>query len=163
MSLYNRRLVLVSGLAALAACGFSPAYAPNGAGDALFNRVLIAAPSTRAGFLLTQELESRLGRGPDARFELTPKITLRSTDSAISDENVAIRVNLLGTVSYTLRDRQTDAIVSQGIVDSFTGYSTSGTPVAVQAAERDAEVRLMQILADQLITRLLAAAAGLPE
>lgn len=163
MSSSSRRLFCALALAMLAGCGFSPAYAPGAAGDALFNRIEIAAPSTRAGFLLTQELESRLGRVPDARFTLTPIITLRSTNSSISQENVAIRVNLVGQVAYTLRDRQTDAIVSQGSVDSFTGYSTSGTPVAVQAAERDAEARLMQILADQLITRLLAAAADLPE
>jgi len=155
--------LLLSSLFLLAACGFSPAYAPSGAGDALLNRVQITAPSTRAGFLLNQELESRLGRVPDARFELSPTILLRSTSSAISEDNVATRLNLLGRVDYVLRDRTTDTIVSTGSVDSFNGYSTSGTPVAVQAAERDAEARLMRILADQLITRLLAVAHSLPE
>jgi LPS-assembly lipoprotein len=48
-------------------------------------------------------------------------------------------------------------------VSNFTGYSTFGTPVATQAAERDAEARLMQMLADQMLTRLVAAAGMPPE
>ena len=163
MSCFNRRLVLLCGLAALAGCGFTPAYAPSGDGGALLNRVQVTAPSTRAGFLLTRELESRLGRVPDARFVLTPSISLQRSAIAISAQNVATRLNLLGNVTYTLRDTQTDIVVARGSVDSFTSYSASGTPVAAQAAERDAEERLMRILADQLITRLLAAAPDLPE
>ncbi len=69
----------------------------------------------------------------------------------------------MGTVAYSLRDLETGAIVTSGDVTSFTGYSATGTTVAVQAAERDAEARLMAILADQLLIRLLAADLPKPE
>jgi LPS-assembly lipoprotein len=138
MSSSDRRLFLLSGLAALAGCGFAPAYAPGGGGAALMGRIEIAPPDTRAGFLLTQELEGRLGRPTDARY-------------------------VLGRVDYTVQDRQTDAVVTRGTVENFTGYSTFDTPVATQAAERDAEARLMTMLADQLLTRLAATARTLPE
>ena len=72
------------------------------------------------------------------------------------------RYNLLGRVEYALRDLQTGAVVLTGQADSFTSYSASGTTVATQAAQRDAEARLMVILADQILNRLTAEAGALP-
>lgn len=163
MSSFNRRLLLLSGLGALAACGFAPAYGPGGAGTALMGRVEVDAPNTRGGYLLTQEIETRLGRPGNPRFGLSHTITLDTQAMAINRNNVASRFNLLGSVAYSLRDLETGASVTSGEVTSFTGYSASGSTVAVQAAERDAEARLMSILADQLLTRLLAADLPLPE
>jgi len=162
MSSSDRRLFLLSGLAVLAGCGFAPVYAPGGGGDALMGQVRVAAPDSRAGFLLTREIETRLGRAQAPRYELRPVITLRDEDIAIDRSNVAARANLIGRVRYTLTDLETEAVVDRGEVTNFTGYSTFGTPVATQAAERDAEVRLMQMLADQMLTRLAVAASGLP-
>ncbi|MBC7164307.1 MAG: hypothetical protein H5U15_04820 [Roseovarius sp.] len=163
MSSSDRRLFLLSGLAVLAECGFSPAYAPGGGGAALTGRIEIAAPDTRAGFLLTQELEGRLGRPAGARYLLRPSITLNKHAVSIDRSNITLRFNLLGRVDYTVHDRETDAIIARGTVENFTGYSTFDTPVATQAAERDAEARLMTMLADQLLTRLAATVRDLPE
>jgi LPS-assembly lipoprotein len=49
------------------------------------------------------------------------------------------------------------------MVESFTAFSAAGSPVATQAAERDAEQRLMTILADQLVTRLIATTPDLAQ
>lgn len=163
MSSFNRRLLLLFGLTALAACGFAPAYGPGGAGQALMGQVAVDAPDTRAGYLLTQEIETRLGRPANPRYALSHAIALDTQAIAIDRSNVASRFNLLGNVSYTLRDLATGAILTSGSVNSFTGYSSTSSTVAVQAAERDAEARLMAILADQLLTRLLAAAPDFPE
>lgn len=163
MSWYSRRFFLMSGLALLAGCGFAPAYGPVGAGTALMGRVVVEAPDTRASYLLTQEIETRLGRPANPRYALIPVVTLNTQAMAINRNNVASRFNLLGTVAYSLRDLETGVIVTSGEVTSFTGYSATGTTVAVQAAERDAEARLMAILADQVLTRLLAADLPQPE
>ena len=69
MSLSDRRLFLI-GLAALAGCGFTPAYGPGGAGAALQGKVRIAEPSDRNGFDLVQRLEDRLGRSSAPRYLL---------------------------------------------------------------------------------------------
>ena len=50
------------------------------------------------------------------------------------------------------------AVVTQGNVGGFTGYSATGSTVATTAARTDAQDRLMVILADQIVTRLIAAA-----
>ncbi len=67
------------------------------------------------------------------------------------------RFDLKGTVDYALRDLTTGQIVTSGKVENFTGYSATGTTVATLAGEQDAQVRLMTILADQIVTRLFAA------
>lgn len=153
----TRRLFGLTALAALAGCGFAPVYGPGGGGSALYNAVLVDEPVTRDAYLLTREVEQRLGRAGDARYGLGYDITLREESIAISANNVTTRYNLIGQVTYALRDLATQKVVNSGKVNSFTGYSASGSTVATQAAERDARARLMRILADQMITRLVAA------
>jgi len=163
MSSFDRRLFLLTGLAALAGCGFAPAYGPGGRATALRGRIEVQEPDTRAGYLLTRDLESRLGRSSMARYALVPDIVLDSEAIAIDRRNVAGRFNIIGSVRYTLTDRQTGETVSTGKVDNFTAYSARGTPVATRAARRDAEARLMTILADQLVTRLIVTMPDRPQ
>jgi len=79
---------------------------------------------------------------------------------AIDRSNVSARANLIGTVRYTLTELETGKVVDRGETTNFTGYSTFDTPIVTRAAERDAEKRLMQMLADQMLTRLVASAAS---
>lgn len=161
MSWYNRRLFLISA-AALAGCGFTPAFAPGGAATRLQGRVLVDEPDSRPGYLLTRRFEERLGRANPARYGLSYSIGLTDSAIAVSSTNVITRYNKIGTVTWALRDLETDKVLTSGKAESFTSYSASGTTVATQAAERDAEARLMAILTDQIITRLIADAEKLP-
>jgi hypothetical protein len=67
-----------------------------------------------------------------------------------------------GAIDYSLTDRGTGARLAGGRVHSFTAYSATGSTVAGLAAEEDAAYRLMRILADQVVARLIATAASLP-
>lgn len=159
MSLSDRRsfVIALAGFAGLAGCGFTPAYAPGGAGGRLQGQVLVDEPSTRAGYLMTRAIEGRLGRAADdARYTLSLDISTRREAIAISSSNVTNRYQLLGDVGYALHARDTGKVVAKGRVSSFTSYSASGSPVATLAGARDAEARLMTILSDQIVTRLLA-------
>ena len=141
---------------ALAACGFQPVYGPGGTGTLLQNRVLVDGPNDRNGYLLTRELEERLGRANPAAFGLALNITTTEDRLAIDPAGNTRRFNLLGTVDYALRDLNTGNVVASGKVENFTGYSATGSTVATLAAEQDAQKRLMNILADQIVTRLFA-------
>ena len=158
---FDRRYFLLSA-AALTGCGFTPAFAPGGAATRFQNSVLVDVPDSRAAFLLVRRFEERLGRANPETYGLSYAITLTEEAIAISGDNVTTRYNILGTVTYALRDLATDKVLTSGKVDNFTSYSASDTTVATQAAERDAEERLMTILTDQIITRLIADAAALP-
>ena len=161
MLLYSRRIVLALPLA-LAACGFSPVYGPDGAGTKLRGQVLVQEPSTQAGYLLTRHLETRLGRsGSSARYGLDTVISLDEDELAINAAGDITRFNLIGIVEYTLRDTTDGSVLTSGQVENFTAYSATGTTVATLAAESDAVERLMVILGDQITARLFATA--LPE
>lgn len=162
MSSFNRRSFLILSAVSLSACGFTPAYSPAGGGTGLHGVIELDAPKTRPDYLLTRHLEDRLGRGSDMRYGLSYSIDLSEAPIAISANNVTTRYNVLGEITYALRDLSSGAVLTSGKVESFTSYSTSGTTVATQASEKDAQERLMVILGDQIVTRLLAAAPNLP-
>ena len=156
MSLLNRRTALLMPLA-LAACGFQPVYGPGGAGTALQNQVRVDDPTDRNGYVLTRELETRLGRAANPRFGLALIIVTSEDGLAIDSEGDTDRYNILGSADYALRDLASGAILSSGKVENFTGYSATGTTVATLASQQDAQERLMTILAQQIVTRLYTA------
>lgn len=165
MSWFDRRRALFGAMslsaAVLAGCGFTPAYAPGGGGARLSGAVLVDTPDTRPGYQLTRHIEDRLGRASDPRYGLSYAIRFAESPIAISGKNVALRFNVLGEITYALRDLETGEVLSTGKVDNFTSYSTSSTTVATQAARQDAEDRLMRVMGDQMITRLIATAPDL--
>jgi LPS-assembly lipoprotein len=153
---FNRRFLLILPLLALGACGFQPVYGSGGTGAALQNRVLVDTPDDRFGYFLVRELETRLGRTNAPAYGLGLTITTEEDGLAIDSTGTTTRYNILGTADFALRDLTTGQIVTSGKVESFTGYSATGTTVATLAAEQDAQKRLMTILADQIVTRLHA-------
>jgi LPS-assembly lipoprotein len=155
--LWSKRTFLLALPLALAACGFEPVYGPGGTGAALQNRVSVAAPQDGNSYLLVRRLEERLGRTSAPRYALNLTLTTREEELGIDPDGNVDRFNLVGVAGYILNDLDTGADVGSGTVNSFTGYSATGSTVVTLAAERDARARLMVILADQIVARLLAA------
>lgn len=154
MWLSDRRAFLIL-LAGLPACTFTPAYAPGGPAAGLQGAIRVDAPDTKNGFDLVERLEERLGRPEGARYRLAHSITTEAIGVGITPENAITRYNLVGRVDWTLFDAEGQRLTG-GQVESFTSYSATGSTVAGLAAEEDAAFRLMRILADQIVTRLLA-------
>lgn len=157
----TRRAALLGGLMALSACGFAPAYGTNGVANALLEQVLVTGPDTVAGFRLRTRLEDRLGQPSGAaRYQLTTSLRISQEGAAISTDGDTTRFSLVGTAAYQLIDIATGAEIATGDVDSFTAYSTTGSTVAAATAREDAVDRLAVILADLIVTRLIASAPG---
>lgn len=152
-----RRAVLLGAGAAwvLAGCGFSPALSPGGGGR---GRVAVEAPPTREGFALRRRLEDRLGTaGEAAPYRLAVAIDLDPEAAVVDPAQVTTRVRLEGAASYALTEAATGRERLRGAAEAFTAYDATGTTVALDASARDAEDRLMAILADRIAARLLAA------
>ncbi len=159
MWLSDRRAFLA--LLALAGCGFTPAYGPAGGASALRGRIALAEPDDKAAFDLHARLEERLGRAEAAVYRLDSTITVKRLSGGITADNSVTRYTLEGSVNWSLVRLSTGDPALNGQVDSFTGYSATGSTVAGLAAAEDASTRLMRILADQIATQLIGAAPTL--
>lgn len=155
MSSFNRRSLLILPLA-LAACGFAPAYGPSGPARGLQGLIRVADPTDKNGFDLVERLEEQLGRPAADRFDLTYTIRTTSQGVGITPDNAITRYNITGVIDWVLTDRAAGARVAGGTVQSFTSWSATGSTVAGLAAEEDAYLRLMRILADQIVLRIIA-------
>ncbi|WP_293573862.1 LPS assembly lipoprotein LptE [Phaeobacter sp.] len=156
-----RYLTGVAATLLVAACGFTPVYAPGGAGFALQGNVTIEAPETLGAqdetdaYFLVQNLEQRLGRNAAGAYFLDVDLRTRSEGQAITADNEITRYSVVGYADYSLVRQADGMILASGNVQNFTGYSATGSTVETLAGERDAQRRLMTILADQIVTELL--------
>ncbi|MFB0940845.1 MAG: LPS assembly lipoprotein LptE [Paracoccaceae bacterium] len=156
MLLYNRRRFgVVLAAAALAGCGFTPVYGPDGTGAALLGQLSLDPPQDRNDYLLQRRIEERLGQATAGAWRLSTQIKTDNIGLGFTTDGDITRYNINGTTDYTLRRTGSSEIFRQGKIQHFTSYSATGTTVATLAAKRDAEVRLMTILADQIIDQLL--------
>ena len=156
MWLPNRRAFLLSALA-LGGCGFTPVYAPQSEARALLGAVEVDPPRDREGYLLVRHIEERMGRSANPTYALAISIELTDERMAITADNVATRFNLVGKATYALRAVEGGKVVNSGTVQSFVGYSTTGSTAATQTAEKNATERLMVILGDKIVQRLAVA------
>jgi len=139
---------------ALSGCGFAPVYGPNGVGRSLHGMIEIESPVGTNTYNLVSYLEQRLGRGSAAKFGLTYALSARDEGLAVTESQTIVRYNVIGELSFALRDLTGGTVVSSGTVTAMSAYSASGTTIATQAARKDANERLMVALADRLIERL---------
>ncbi len=151
-------LGLLAGLP-LAACGYSPVYAPGSTASALRGRVEAEAPTTRDAFAFVARIEERLGRPETPAYRLTYSIRTRRLDLAVTTAGSILRYNLVGSLDWVLTDAATGETIARGRAESFTGAAANEPTIAAQAAEEAARTRLMSILADQTVTQMLAQVA----
>lgn len=153
--MWSRRAALAVALLA-AGCGFTPVYGPGGAGTRLDGQVRVADPQTADDYAFLRRMTERLGPAETGRYDLAYTLRVAVLPQAITPDEVTTRFSLNGTATYRLTDSATGATVAQGEVSNFTSHSTVGTVIATNAAEQDARNRLAVMLADQVVTRLLA-------
>lgn len=166
MSLLNPRKLSLTGLAlalaaSLSACGFQPVYGPDGNGTELQNNVTFPAPESFAtktpedSYFLVRNLEERLGRTSTGAYRVDLALTTQEVGQAFTVDGEITRYSLLGKADYSLFRAADGKVLASGRVENFTGYSAAGTTVQTLASENDAHERLMRILADQIVIRLL--------
>ncbi|TRW98608.1 hypothetical protein FNJ84_03345 [Paracoccus sp. M683] len=151
------RRALLAAVLALAACGLQPVYGPGGAASKLFGQVRPVDPDTPDAFIFNHRIAERLGPEGEA-YALDYTLRIGAVAQGVTPDEITTRYSLNGSADFRLTDNATGATVTQGQVSTFTSYSTTGTTVATLTAEYDARQRLARMLADQVVTRLLAAA-----
>lgn len=167
LSKLTRRSLIAAALLPLIGCGYEPAFGPTGQSQALLNQVSVPEARDKRQFDFNAQFERRLGHASDGTYELAYSIKAVREGVAIRVGGDVFRYNLVGTVNFSLNDAATGKKLVSSKVEGFTSYSvvfvdnaanptsTSAT-IASVAAREDAEDRLMIILADQVVTRLVA-------
>ena len=155
---FDRRIFL-SGLAALAGCGFEPVYAPGNQAHKLRGRIEVAEPADEEGFALVRRLEDRLGQASSGDLTLNAEILIDEEAVGFLPDGSISRYNVLGEVSWSLSDSSGPQL--SGGERSFTSYSATSTTVATIVAQRNARERLMIVLADRIVADILAGADAL--
>jgi LPS-assembly lipoprotein len=87
---------------------------------------------------------------------LSYSLRVSSEQVAITTDQITQRFNLIGQSPFRLTDAATGDVVVEGTAEAFSSYSALGTSVAVEAAKRDGRERLMRLLADRIMTDLIA-------
>lgn len=160
---YGRRAALGLGLAALvtgAGCGFTPLYAPGAPGDRLRGLLVVTPPDDRASFAFAAQVEQLLGRVDSGPYRLTYAISTTTEDQAITPDQAIQRIALLGAVEYSVIENATGRTLTSGRQTAFTGFNTTSTIVATRTSARDAQARLMVLLANAVVSELVASGAG---
>lgn len=147
-----------------AGCGFQPLYGEGAPASRMAGRIDVGLIEGKAGFDLRERLVNRLGEPVAPAYVLTVDLTLVSTGTALTQENVTTRFDVSGVAEYTLTPISGGPAVASGAVRSVTGFnapdSVASTAFAARAAEIDAEHRLAVTLADEIVQRLALSAEG---
>jgi LPS-assembly lipoprotein len=157
----ERRKILISCLCILvsaltSACGFHPLYASHG-GNAgasqVFGSIYVEPIAEEAGYDLRNSLIDLLdttGRPADPRYRL--KITLHDQlqGAALQNDASITRYNYTLTADYVLDDSTTGNAVTHGEVSSLTAYNVVASPYATLIAQKDAQKRTGDELAERI-------------
>jgi len=145
MWLSKASLALV-GFLTLTACGLTPIYS-GGANEQVFN---IQAPTDRMQFELVKALETQIVHSDTAASRLSYQLSTQNVSTVVSSAQELNRFRVKGRLNYQILNADGD-VQSKGMVSAFTAYSATGSTLATDRSQRDAQDRLMVILADKLI------------
>lgn len=150
--MWSRRGLLAAALA-LAACEYEPVLDP-GDPPGVGVPIALAAPAGELQFFYRERLADRLGDAETADLTLTYSVETSVIQEAISPDRVTERFLINGLARWTLAT--TFEEVASGDVTGSASYSNTGTTVSAAAAQRDAQRRLMVILADRTVSQIVA-------
>ena len=117
---------------------------------------MIDAPDTVIGFRMGTHLTQLFGQPTDGQYTLSFAPQSAPVPATITEDGDITRFNLTGNATWTLVDAEGDP-VADGLVQTFTSYSATGSTVATQSAENAARDRLAVALADLIVQQILTA------
>jgi LPS-assembly lipoprotein len=145
-------MVWIVCLIVLGGCGFSPVYGPQSSGREFMSSIAVSPPvSNRTSYLLVAALEERLGRNDAGSLLLWHNVSLGEAGLGVS-----ARIHVTGAANYRLTQVADGTEVAKGRVESFTAYSRPFDQSNFESARQDAIKRLISILADKIVTDIIA-------
>lgn len=140
----------------VSACGFHPLYASHD-GDPgasrVFGSIYVEPIAEDAGYELRNSLIDLLntaGRQADPRYRLKIILHDQLQGAALQNDASITRYNYTLTADYVLTDGTTGNAVTHGQVSSLTAYNVVASPYATLIAQKDAQKRTDDELAERI-------------
>ena len=150
MSSFNK--IIYIALFFASACGFSPVY--NGSTSSkLFGQINIQEPNTQNEFIFYSHLVDRFGDMGD-KYVLNYAISTSKEDSALDFDGTVHRIEISGSVSFSLKDKENGINLLSDREEMYLSYSNAGSKAAVLNAERTTNKQLIVLLADKVADRV---------
>jgi LPS-assembly lipoprotein len=122
----------------------------------LWERIDFKEAKTSNEFRLNRYLASRLGKSDDAELLLKYELFTETKRSALSFDGKAFRIRIHGEVKFSLIQNGKNTILLTSSVRDSAAYSDAILAVTDEASERDAYTRLMVLLGDRIVDKLLS-------
>ena len=123
------RKIIYSSLFLIAACGFSPLYKGNEP-SLLNGKISIQEPNSQNEFIFYSRLVDRFGQVGD-KYILNYAIATAKEDRALNFDGTAYRVEISGSVSFSLKDKEKEIELLSDKEEMYLSYSNSGSTAAV--------------------------------
>ena len=144
--------IFFAALFLVSACGLSPLY-NNQNSTKLAEKISIQEPKTQNEFIFYSQLTNRFLEG-SGKYILNYAITTSKKDSGLNFDGTAHRVEISGSVSFSMTDTETGLEVLSDKEELYLSYSNFGSTAAVLNAERSTNKELIILLADKIADRI---------
>ena len=146
------RKITFATLFLVSACGFSPLYTnknfPN-----LIGTIELQEPTSQDEFVFYSELNNRFSED-NSKYILNYAITTSKKDSALSFDGTVHRIEISGSVNFSLKEKGSGLEVLSDKEELSLSYSNFGSTAAVLNAERTTGKQLVVLLADKVADRI---------
>lgn len=141
------------------ACGFEPMYGDHRGSQTVadLSAVRIGLISDRNGQLLRRYLMDRMypqGGSVGDRYTLEVGLTIASANFGIQRDQTSTYAQIIVSSTYALRDIKTNQLLQGGSARAVSSYNVTQDPFNILVAEADARDRALQVLANDLVTRI---------
>ena len=116
---------------------------------------------TVEGLHLGNRLVDRLGAPQNPTYTIKVTVSLSERAATITAEGDSARFNVIGIATWSVVNNASGQQITSGRTEAFTSYAATSSTVATQATRDDARKRLSVILADMIVTRVIAASEDL--
>ena len=144
--------IFFAALFLVSACGLSPLY-NNQNSTKLAEKISIQEPKTQNEFIFYSQLTNRFLEG-SGKYILNYAITTSKKDSGLNFDGTAHRVEISGSVSFSMTDTETGLEVLSDKEELYLSYSNFGSTAAVLNADRTTNKELIVLLSKKVADRI---------
>ena len=146
------RKILCGILFLTSSCGFSPIN-NNQYSENLTRKIGLQEPGTQNEFVFYSHLKNRFGENR-SRYILNYALSTVKKDRASNTENDVHRVEISGSVTFTLKELESEIELFSDKEEAYLSYSNFGSAAAVLNAERTTNRQLVVLLAEKVADRV---------